>query len=85
MDALIIKLFDKYGSRKALSAVLAIAAVFLLAIPDGLDPKWVAWIMCFKIAGIVLLGVTAIACQWHLDTKDTKPIVDKENGSNHKE
>jgi hypothetical protein len=61
------KLIDKYGSRKSLSAIIGMAAIMQIPIPDDLQ-----WLKAAQIAGIAVLGCVAVVCQWNLDKRDTE-------------
>ena len=67
------ELIKKYGSKKALIVLAGMFGVYQVPIPDMLEPKWVAAIVIAKIAGITILGVMGLYCQWKLD-KQEEPI-----------
>ena len=67
------ELIKKYGSKKALIVLAGMYGVYSLAIPEMLEPKWVAAIVLAKVAGITILGIMGLVCQWKLDSQD-KPI-----------
>ena len=59
------QIIDKYGSRKSLSAILGMWLISAMEIPET-----ELWLKGIQIGGIALLGVVAVACQWHLDKKE---------------
>ena len=72
MNIPIEEIIQKYGSRKSLSAIVGMAAIVTLQMPEMLEPSIAAYLSGAKIAGITILGVMAILAQWKLDSKDDK-------------
>jgi hypothetical protein len=58
-------IIEKYGSRKALSAIMGMWLISAMTIPET-----ELWLKGCQIAGIAVLGVAAVVCQWNLDKKD---------------
>ncbi len=58
-------LITKYGSRKALSAIIGMYLVSTMKIPEA-----ELWLQAVQMICIAALGISAVICQWNLDRKD---------------
>lgn len=69
------KIVEKYGSRKALVALVGMWLITQITIPET-----ELWLKGVQIAGIVILGVAGVVCQWNLDNENGSKNERKEDG-----